>query len=145
MISISTLVSSIFTRANAATSKLSETLDNKAATISAGSNWRESIVDLATLIGMNSDLASRKQLAADLEFFGDVNDTAMMNTFLLNRIIMTIVEKHAVDIVSKLDQLAANRTVELDWRNSIVDLMKLFGLRSRLSRRKQLATKLGRA
>lgn len=143
MSSIPTLLSGIFQSENAATSHLSETLDNKAATTSAGGNWRDSIVDLATLIGMNSDFASRKRLATELEFFGDFNDTAMMNTFLHNRIVMTIVENHAVDVASHLDQLAANRTVELDWRDSVVDLMKLFGLRSRLTRRERLATKLG--
>jgi len=143
MSSISTLLSGVFHGGNAATSRLSATLDQRAASASVGGNWRESIVDLATLIGMPTDVASRRQLATELDFFGDLDDTAMMNTFLHNRIVMTIVENHAVDVAARLDQRAAGRTFELDWRDSVVDLMKLFGLRSRLTRRERLATKLG--
>ncbi|WP_170157077.1 DUF3597 family protein [Roseimicrobium gellanilyticum] len=143
MNSISPLLSSVFQGGNAATARLSETFDRKAAAISAGSNWRDSIVDLAKLIGMNGDLASRRRLATELEFFGDFNDTAMMNIFLHNRIILTIVENHAVDIASKLDQLVGDRAAELDWRDSVVDLMTLFGLHNSVASREQLATKLG--
>lgn len=48
----------------------------------------------------------------------------------------------AVDVVSKLDQLASASGQTLNWRQSIVDLMKLLGLDSSIAARKQLAAEL---
>lgn len=48
-----------------------------------------------------------------------------------------------VDVVGKLEGLAAKNTQKLNWKTSIVDLMKLLGLDSSLSARKELATELG--
>ncbi len=48
-----------------------------------------------------------------------------------------------VDVVKKLEGLAAKSTQKLDWKVSIVDLMKLLGLDSSLQARKELATELG--
>ena len=42
-----------------------------------------------------------------------------------------------------LNGLAATQTERLDWQHSIVDLLKLVGLDSRLEDRKELATDLG--
>jgi len=47
-----------------------------------------------------------------------------------------------VDVVAKLAALAAAHAEKLNWKTSIVDLMKLLGLDSSLSARKQLATEL---
>jgi len=47
-----------------------------------------------------------------------------------------------VDVAAVLDGLAAENPEKLDWKHSIVDLMKLVGLDSSLSARKQLATEL---
>ena len=47
-----------------------------------------------------------------------------------------------VDVVSKLDNLAGENP-GLDWKVSIVDLLKLLGMDSSLSARKELATELG--
>ncbi|MCS6306500.1 MAG: DUF3597 domain-containing protein [Nitrospira sp.] len=49
----------------------------------------------------------------------------------------------AVDVVGKLDSLAAKNSQKLNWKTSIVDLMKLLGLDSSLNARKELATELG--
>jgi 3-oxoacyl-ACP reductase-like protein len=49
----------------------------------------------------------------------------------------------AVDVTANLDDLAANASQKLDWRHSIVDLMKLVGMESSLSERKALADELG--
>jgi hypothetical protein len=49
----------------------------------------------------------------------------------------------AVDVVGKLEGLAAKNPQQLNWKNSIVDLMKLLGLDSSLNARKELATELG--
>src|SRR6202035_2552904 len=70
-------------------------------------------------------------------------DSAMMNIFLQNRVIIKIVEDHAVDVVARLNRRAAKNSEKLDWRDSVVDLMKLFGMDSSLANRKKLATKLG--
>ena len=48
-----------------------------------------------------------------------------------------------VDVVAKLTTLAAAHTEKLNWKTSIVDLLKLLGLDSSLAVRKELATELG--
>jgi hypothetical protein len=47
------------------------------------------------------------------------------------------------DVVAKLEKLAADNPQKLNWRTSIVDLMKLLGMESSLAERKELATELG--
>ena len=47
-----------------------------------------------------------------------------------------------VDVVAKLETLAAASKEKLNWKVSIVDLMKLLGLDSSLAARKELATEL---
>ena len=47
-----------------------------------------------------------------------------------------------VDVVSKLDKMASG-SPGLDWKVSIVDMLKLLGMDSSLSARKELATELG--
>ena len=46
------------------------------------SNWRSSIVDLMSLLGMDNSLAERKELAKELGYTGDMNDSASMNIWL---------------------------------------------------------------
>ncbi len=48
-----------------------------------------------------------------------------------------------VDVVAKLEALAKSHKEKLNWKVSIVDLMKLLGLDSSLGARKELATELG--
>jgi len=45
-------------------------------------NWRTSIVDLMKLLGLDSSLAARKELAGELHYTGDTNDSASMNIWL---------------------------------------------------------------
>jgi hypothetical protein len=45
-------------------------------------NWRTSIVDLLKLLGLDSSLQARKELAAELSYSGDTNDSASMNIWL---------------------------------------------------------------
>ncbi len=47
-----------------------------------------------------------------------------------------------VDVMSKLNSLAGEKS-GLDWKVSIVDLLKLLGIDSSLNARKELATELG--
>ena len=48
----------------------------------------------------------------------------------------------AVDVVAQLDQKAAANPQKLNWKTSIVDLLKLLDLDSSLAARKELATEL---
>jgi hypothetical protein len=48
-----------------------------------------------------------------------------------------------VDVVAKLENLSASNPQKLNWKTSIVDLLKLLDLDSSLEARKGLATELG--
>jgi hypothetical protein len=48
-----------------------------------------------------------------------------------------------VDVVAKLEGLASSHAEKLNWKASIVDLMKLLGIDSSLAARKELAGELG--
>ena len=54
----------------------------------------------------------------------------------------SIVPISEVDVVAILDNLKRNAKEELNWKTSIVDLMKLLSLDSSLSARKDLAKEL---
>lgn len=45
-------------------------------------DWRKSIVDLMKLLKLDSSLASRKELAKELGYTGNMNDSAAMNMWL---------------------------------------------------------------
>ena len=49
-------------------------------------NWRTSIVDLMKLVGMQSSLAERRELAGELGYSGDTSDTATMNVWLHSQV-----------------------------------------------------------
>lgn len=49
----------------------------------------------------------------------------------------------AVDVEANLTKLASEHPEDLDWRRSIVDLMKLVGMDSSYGARKELALELG--
>ena len=48
-----------------------------------------------------------------------------------------------VDVEARLEDMARANPQKLNWRTSIVDLMKLLGMDSSLAERKELATELG--
>lgn len=48
-----------------------------------------------------------------------------------------------VDVVTQLEQRAAASTQKLNWKTSIVDLLKLLDIDSSLAARKELAAELG--
>lgn len=45
-------------------------------------DWRRSIVDLMKALDLDSSLSARKELAAELNYTGDMNDSATMNMWL---------------------------------------------------------------
>jgi hypothetical protein len=44
--------------------------------------WRTSIVDMMKALNIDSSLSARKELAKDLKYTGDTNDSASMNIWL---------------------------------------------------------------
>ena len=57
-------------------------LNDMAANSAEKLNWTTSIVDLMKLLGIDSSLASRKALAQELKYTGDMNDSAALNIWL---------------------------------------------------------------
>ena len=57
-------------------------LDDMAGKAGQKLNWRTSIVDLMKLLGLDSSLDSRKELAKELNYSGDTSDSAAMNVWL---------------------------------------------------------------
>jgi len=45
-------------------------------------DWRKSIVDLMKVLDLDSSLGARKELAKELGYTGDMNDSAKMNIWL---------------------------------------------------------------
>ncbi|UIJ43639.1 DUF3597 domain-containing protein [Sphingomonas cannabina] len=50
-------------------------------------NWQSSIVDLMKLVGMDSSLAERKELAQELGYTGALDGSAEMNIWLHKRVL----------------------------------------------------------
>jgi hypothetical protein len=55
-------------------------------------NWRTSIVDLLKLLGLDSSLQARKELASELHYTGDTNDSASMNIWLHKQVMKKLAE-----------------------------------------------------
>jgi hypothetical protein len=71
---------------------IAKVLDGMAAANHQKLDWRHSIVDLMKLVGMDSSLAERKELAADLKYTGDTNDSAAMNIWLHEEVMRKLAE-----------------------------------------------------
>ena len=57
-------------------------LEAEAAKTDQDLNWRTSIVDLMKLLGLDSSLANRKELATELGYTGELDGSAEMNIWL---------------------------------------------------------------
>ncbi|HZY16898.1 MAG TPA: DUF3597 domain-containing protein [Ramlibacter sp.] len=55
-------------------------------------NWRTSIVDLMKLVGLESSLQERKELADELGYKGDKSDSAAMNIWLHQQVMRKLEE-----------------------------------------------------
>lgn len=55
-------------------------------------NWRTSIVDLMKLLGLDSSLAARKQLASELHYSGSTDDSAAMNIWLHKQVMKKLAD-----------------------------------------------------
>jgi len=67
-------------------------MDGLAAQSSERLDWRRSIVDLMKLINLDSGLAARKELAQELNYGGDMNDSASMNIWLHKQVMIKLAE-----------------------------------------------------
>jgi hypothetical protein len=66
-------------------------------------DWRHSIVDLMKLVGMDSSLANRKELAKELNYTGDTSDSAAMNIWLHKQVMKKLSENGGKVPASLLD------------------------------------------
>jgi len=55
-------------------------------------DWKRSIVDLMKLVGMDSSLSARKELAKELNYTGDTSDSASMNIWLHKQVLRKLSE-----------------------------------------------------
>jgi hypothetical protein len=76
----------------AQTVDIAAVLDGLAAKNPERLDWKHSIVDLMKLVGMDSSFTARKQLAAELHYTGDPNDSASMNVWLHKEVLKKLSE-----------------------------------------------------
>jgi hypothetical protein len=55
-------------------------------------DWRKSIVDLMKLLKLDSGLSARKELATELGYSGNMNDSASMNIWLHKQVMQKLAE-----------------------------------------------------
>jgi 3-oxoacyl-ACP reductase-like protein len=55
-------------------------------------DWRSSIVDLMKLLDLDSSLSARKELAKELNYTGDMNNSAGMNVWLHKQVMIKLAE-----------------------------------------------------
>ena len=53
-------------------------------------DWRKSIVDLMKLLNLDSSFGARKELAKELGYTGDMNDSASMNIWLHKQVMQKL-------------------------------------------------------
>ena len=80
------------TAAPAAPVDVAAIMDGLAAKSSERLDWRRSIVDLMKLINLDSSLTARKELAQELSYTGDMNDSASMNIWLHKQVMTKLAE-----------------------------------------------------
>ena len=66
-------------------------------------NWRTSIVDLMKLVGLESSLAERKELAQELGYTGALDGSAEMNIWLHKRVMQELAANGGKVPASMLD------------------------------------------
>jgi hypothetical protein len=78
--------------APAATVDVAAILTKLAASNKEKLDWQKSIVDLMKLLNLDSSLAARKELAEELHYTGDKNDSASMNIWLHKQVMIKLAE-----------------------------------------------------
>jgi hypothetical protein len=67
-------------------------MDNLAEQSDEDLDWRKSMVDLMKLLKLDSSLSARKQLAKELQYAGNTNDSAAMNIWLHKQVMLKLAE-----------------------------------------------------
>ena len=67
-------------------------LDGLAAKNSQKLDWKHSIVDLMKLLGLDSSLTARQELAKELHYSGSTSDSAAMNIWLHKQVMQKLAE-----------------------------------------------------
>ena len=78
--------------ASAAPVDVAAIMDGLAGQSSERLDWRRSIVDLMKLLNLDSSLTARKELAQELSYTGDTNDSASMNIWLHKQVMTKLAE-----------------------------------------------------
>ena len=78
-------------------------MEGKAAQAGQNLNWSSSIVDLMKLLDVDSSLDARKSLARELNYAGDMNDSATMNIWLHKQVMQKVAENGGQVPASLLD------------------------------------------
>lgn len=115
-----------------------------------GLNWRNSIIDLLKLLGMDYSLDARKALADELNVHAGSHGSFEQNVALHRAVVTRLTVRDpgedrpedAHDIAVSAVLVNRQRGGGLNWPSSIVDLLKMHGLDSSLSARKALADEL---
>ena len=76
--------------APAQTVDVAQIVDKAAASKGEKLAWRTSIVDLMKALDLDSSLTARKQLANELKYTGNMNDSAAMNVWLHKQIMQKL-------------------------------------------------------
>ena len=71
---------------------VSAVLEGLAAKNSQKLDWRHSIVDMMKLLDLDSSLSARKELATELHYSGDTDDSASMNVWLHAQVMKKLAE-----------------------------------------------------
>ena len=76
----------------ATTVDVAAVLNGLAASNSQTLDWKHSIVDMMKLLGLDSSLSSRQELAKELNYTGDMHDSASMNIWLHKQVMQKLAE-----------------------------------------------------
>lgn len=77
---------------SAANVDVGQILSDMAAKKGENLNYKQSIVDLLKLLDLDSSLSARKQLADELHYTGDKDDSATMNVWLHKQVVQKLAE-----------------------------------------------------
>ncbi|XYD12668.1 DUF3597 domain-containing protein (plasmid) [Methylobacterium sp. NMS12] len=77
---------------SAANVDVGQILSDMAAKKGENLNYKQSIVDLLKLLDLDSSLTARKQLADELHYTGDKDDSATMNVWLHKQVVQKLAE-----------------------------------------------------
>jgi hypothetical protein len=78
--------------AGGATVDVAAVMDKLAAESKEKLDWKNSIVDTMKLLKLDSSLNARKELAKELKYDGDMNDSAKMNVWLQKQVMQKLAE-----------------------------------------------------